>query len=216
MIKHGILAAGLLLALGGCEKKDNVSAEDRQAAAAAQKEARALEAAQAREKAAAEKAEAKVDIAGENAEAAREKADEATDEVEDKTDKVAADWRGPDEGWDRDWATFAEARDRTAGDGDWVLERGEDGAISTWRKTERVSGDAFAEVKDGALVTQVKSKLAMDGATDARDIDVSAEDHVVTLRGEVGSSAEAAKAVRLALSTPGAEKVISHLKWEKK
>jgi hypothetical protein len=235
MIKSCLFAAGILFAVAGCEKRDAApTAAEKQAAAGAQAEAQKAEAAEKRAETAVERTEEradkavdvakeKADLAEDRAEATKDKAEELADkadldEARDKTvaagERADVDWKGPDEGWEREWVTFADGKDRTVEAGDYTIERDKDGTISAWRKTKQVAGDAFGELKDATLVTQVKAKLAADDQTRATSIDVDAEDHTVHLRGTVKSQAEAARAVRLALGTPGAEKVISHLKWD--
>jgi osmotically-inducible protein OsmY len=211
MIKHCLLAAGLVFAVA-CEKRETPpTPAERQAATAAETEWQQAEANRERAERRVEVAEEKKDLAEEHAEAAEDKAEEMRDRV---GDRAAADWKGPDEGWRDEWVTFAGGRDRTVEKGDYVIERDNDGSISAWRKVKQVSGEAYGELKDAALVTQVKAKLAADEDTRALDINVDAEDHTVRLRGTVRSAAEAAEAVRIALSTPGTEKVVSHLKWD--
>lgn len=231
MLKNCLFAAGILFAVAGCEKKESApTAAERQVAASAQVEAQKAEATKERaEKAvdvAKDRADHAVDVAKERADVAEDRADKAKDRAEDLADKADldkkdlvagkdVDWKGPDEGWRDDWTAFADGTERTVDKGDYTIERAKDGTISAWRKTKQVSGNAFAELKDAALVTQVKAKLAADDDTRAHAINVDAEDHTVHLRGTVKSTKEAAEAVRIALNTPGADKVISHLTWSK-
>jgi hypothetical protein len=209
MVKHGLLAVALLVGSAGCEKKDNppTPAERREATAAQNDKIQAEKAK--------ERADQAVEAAKDRQDVAEKRLDEAKDRADDKTDKVAMDWKGPDDHWTGDWETFADGKDRTAEHGDYVLERDSQGRIVAWRKVKQVSGNAFSGLKDGALVTEVKAKLAADEDTRAHKINVDADDHIVTLSGDVASRHEAAEAVRLALSTPGTEKVISNLSWKK-
>jgi osmotically-inducible protein OsmY len=46
------------------------------------------------------------------------------------------------------------------------------------------------------------------------NIEVGADDRVVSLRGKVASAGDASRAVRLALGVPGVEKVVSHLSFD--
>jgi hypothetical protein len=240
MLTRFVLVAGLVAALGCDKGRDTApTAAERQAAEAAQKEATALEAARERQEraseAAGDRAEREKDLAEDRADREKELAENradraedlaekrkdvldetaeaAKDRAEDLSDRAGMDWKGPGEGWERDWETFAAGRDRTRDSGDYTIERDRDGSITAWRKTEQVSGGAFSEVKDAALVAQVKSKLAAADDLKATQINVDAEEHVVRLRGKVDSPQLAAKAVRVALSTPGAQRVVSHLTW---
>lgn len=232
MFKHCLFAAGILFAVAGCEKKEAPTPAEKSAAASAQVEAQKAEAAKDRaEKAvdvAKDKADHAVDVAKEKADRAEDRAAAAKDKAENIADKANVDkddlkvadrkdvdWNGPGDNWDSYYVGFAEGTDRTGESGDYAIERGKDGTITAWRKTKQVAGNQFAELKDATLVTQVKAKLAADDNTRAHKIDVDAEDHTVTLKGNVSGAKEAAQAVRVALSTPGTEKVVSHLTWKK-
>ena len=126
---------------------------------------------------------------------------------------IRRDWEGPADDFDRAFVKFAEAREKSAELGAYSVERARDGSVSAWRRVEQVSGNAFEQLRDAALVTQVKAKLAADEATRPLPIAVAADDHTVTLTGEVRSAADAARAVRLVLSTPGTDRVVSKLTW---
>jgi hypothetical protein len=123
------------------------------------------------------------------------------------------DWEGPGDDWDRAFVIFSESKDRSAEIGAYSVERAKDASVSAWRRLEQVSGDAFAQLRDAALVTQVKAKLAADEDTRLLPVTVDADDHTVELAGKVRSAADAARVVRLALATPGTERVISKLTW---
>jgi hypothetical protein len=64
---------------------------------------------------------------------------------------------------------------------------------------------------DAGITTSVKSQLAADDLVSARQIDVDTRDRVVTLRGEVNSFAEEAKALEIARATNGVENVIDEI-----
>jgi osmotically-inducible protein OsmY len=64
---------------------------------------------------------------------------------------------------------------------------------------------------DGALTAKIKSKMALDDVVQARSIDVSTTNHVVTLSGTVRSSAEHDRAVQLAKQTDGVTRVVDRL-----
>ena len=230
MLKSCLFAAGILFAVAGCEKKESSTAAERQVAASAPVEAQKAEATKERaDKAvdvAKDRGDRSVDVAKERADLAEDRADKAKDRADDladtadldRKDRVAGkdvDWKGPDDGWADDWSAFAAGTERTVDKGDYTIERAKDGTISAWRKTKQVSGNAFAELKDATLVTQVKAKLAADDDTRAHAINGDVEDHTVHLRGTVKSTKEAAEAVRIALNTPGADRVVSHLTWSK-
>jgi CBS domain-containing protein len=56
---------------------------------------------------------------------------------------------------------------------------------------------------DAGITTSVKSQLAADDLVKARNINVDTRDRVVTLTGEVGSTAEEAQALQIARNTKG-------------
>lgn len=209
MVKHWILAVGLMAGASACEKKEAPTPAERA-------EARSAVTEKANAEAAKDRAEADVKAA----KAAEDRAEHRLDKAEDRVDKIAKDvdidknWKGPDDSWKADWVAFADGRDRTVERGDYIIERDSSGGIVAWRKVKQVAGEAAGEVKDATLAAAVKAKLAADDDTRAYAFDVDADDHVVTLRGHAKSSHEAAEAVRLALSTPGTEKVISHISWK--
>lgn len=78
-------------------------------------------------------------------------------------------------------------------------------------KTAAAANKAGAMLSDGAVTAKIKSKMALDELVKARSIDVTTSNHVVTLRGSVGSAAEHARAVQLAKETTGVESVVDRL-----
>ncbi len=78
-------------------------------------------------------------------------------------------------------------------------------------KTVEAANKAGAVLSDSALTAKIKSKMALDDSVKARSIDVSTTDHIVTLKGTVGSVAEHDRAVQLAKETVGVERVIDRL-----
>jgi osmotically-inducible protein OsmY len=78
-------------------------------------------------------------------------------------------------------------------------------------KTAQAANKAGEVLSDGALTAKIKSKMALDDLVKARSIDVSTTNHVVTLRGTVGSVAEHDRAVQLAKETAGVTEVVDRL-----
>jgi hyperosmotically inducible protein len=78
-------------------------------------------------------------------------------------------------------------------------------------KTADAANRAGEVLSDAALTAKIKSKMALDDLVQARTIDVSTVNHVVTLRGEVRSSAEHERAVQLAKETGGVARVVDRL-----
>ena len=65
---------------------------------------------------------------------------------------------------------------------------------------------------DAGVTTAVKSKLAMDDAVKAYQIDVDTKDHVVTLSGNVETPAAKERAVTLARATDGVQNVVDNIR----
>ncbi len=78
-------------------------------------------------------------------------------------------------------------------------------------KTAEAANKAGEVLTDAALTAKIKSKMALDDMVKARSIDVSTTNHVVTLRGSVGSVTEHDRAVQLAKETAGVTEVVDRL-----
>ena len=64
---------------------------------------------------------------------------------------------------------------------------------------------------DSGVTTAVKSKMAADHTVKASEINVDTHNHVVTLNGTVGSTAEKERAVMIARNTKGVNSVVDDL-----
>ncbi|HEY3885647.1 MAG TPA: BON domain-containing protein [Vicinamibacterales bacterium] len=80
---------------------------------------------------------------------------------------------------------------------------GQDTAVAAQRAKDVLS--------DAGLTAKIKSKMALDDTVRARAIDVTTSNHIVTLRGSVGSEAEHARALQLARETNGVTRVVDQL-----
>jgi hyperosmotically inducible periplasmic protein len=78
-------------------------------------------------------------------------------------------------------------------------------------KTAQAANRAEEVLSDAALTAKIKSKMALDDLVQARTIDVTTTNHVVTLRGNVRSVAEHDRAVQLAKQTAGVSEVVDRL-----
>jgi osmotically-inducible protein OsmY len=78
-------------------------------------------------------------------------------------------------------------------------------------KTAAAANRAGELLSDAALTGKIKSKMALDDLVQARTIDVSTTNHVVTLSGKVRSVAEHDRAVQLAKETEGITQVVDRL-----
>jgi len=81
----------------------------------------------------------------------------------------------------------------------YLVEVGKDGAVTAWRETERVGGQAREELTDAAILGAVKTRLLSSQDVQASSIDVDVRDRIVTLKGRVRSTPEAQQAVALAV-----------------
>ncbi len=79
-------------------------------------------------------------------------------------------------------------------------------------ETVAVAGEKLKEsMAEGSLLAKIKSKMALDDVVQARSVDVSVNDDIVTLSGNVRSQAERDRAVSLARETQGVRSVVDHL-----
>ncbi len=78
--------------------------------------------------------------------------------------------------------------------------------------TAEAANRAEDALSDGALTAKIKSKMALDDLVQARSIDVTTKDRVVTLSGSVRSPREHERAVQLAKETAGVKDVIDKLR----
>jgi osmotically-inducible protein OsmY len=206
MLQRCLIAAGLLFAFACDKHDDRPTPAQREAAAQASAAEKRAEAEKRRADQAVEAAEDRQERAEANLEKARDRAEDH-DDIDLGDDREARDEDARD-----GWVTFYRGKDRTADRGDYTLERGDDGSITTYRRTKPVS--APAERSDADIVTDVRARLAKNDTLRALKIDVGADDRVVTLRGTVRSASDASHAVRLALGVPGVDKVVSHLSFD--
>jgi hypothetical protein len=110
------------------------------------------------------------------------------------------------------WDSITDGAEDVADAGEWTLEKAEDGATVAWRKTKDVAGKVGQETGDTAVLSAVKSRFTAAGLS-ITDIDVDVDEGEVELNGQVGSRADAARAVRIALETRGVDRVTSRLTW---
>ena len=81
------------------------------------------------------------------------------------------------------------------------------------REKAKASGDTIgSSINDAWIHTKISSKLITDKDTPARKINVDVVDGVVTLRGQVDTSAAKAEAARIAMETEGVKRVRNMLK----
>ena len=90
--------------------------------------------------------------------------------------------------------------------------RARDVGAQVGEKTAPAPNRAGDLLSDGTLTAKIKSKMALDDLVQARSIDVSTTERVVTLSGTVSSPAERERAVQLARETQGVTRVVDQLK----
>jgi len=90
-------------------------------------------------------------------------------------------------------------------------ERAREAGAKVGEKTAEAANKAGELLADGALTAKIKSKMALDDSVQARSIDVTTRDHVVTLTGAVRSVAEHDRAMQLARETEGVTRVVDKL-----
>jgi len=91
-------------------------------------------------------------------------------------------------------------------------ERAREAGAAVGEKAAEAANKAGELLTDGALTAKIKSKMALDDSVQARRIDVTTRDHVVTLTGDVRSVLEHDRALQLAKETDGVKQVIDRLK----
>jgi osmotically-inducible protein OsmY len=90
--------------------------------------------------------------------------------------------------------------------------RASDAAGKIGDSANDAAGKLGDTVSDGALTAKIKSKMALDDHVEARDINVDTSDAIVTLTGEVRSTEQRDRALRLAGETEGVTKVVDRLR----
>ena len=66
-------------------------------------------------------------------------------------------------------------------------------------------------INDATITTAIKSRLLLDDDVAGLDIDVSTENHVVTLQGEADSAVSSSRAHAIASETDGVRRVINRI-----
>lgn len=90
--------------------------------------------------------------------------------------------------------------------------RAREAGAAVGEKAAQAANKAGELLTDGALTAKIKSKMALDDSVQARLIDVTTRDHVVTLSGTVRSVPEHDRALQLAKETDGVTQVIDRMK----
>jgi osmotically-inducible protein OsmY len=78
-------------------------------------------------------------------------------------------------------------------------------------ETEKGLGKAGEKMTDASITSRVKTDLSKEPLLDNTAVDVDTKDHVVTLKGTVGSDAAKTRAGEIAAATSGVSKVVNEL-----
>jgi hypothetical protein len=208
-MKTTTLLIGSVLMFAACESENTPPPTSAEKSAAASAQADKNKAQTAKTEADEVLADAK-----KKAEQADDELDAASEKLDAANEKLGADWKGPArDPWHKSWPGFADGKEKTIDVDGWTIERGPDGELTAWNKLKSNSTDVGEKLTDAAVLAAVKTKLTLDADIKSRNIDVDVKDSVVTLKGSVGSAAQAGEATRIALGTSGVNKVVSRLTW---
>jgi hyperosmotically inducible periplasmic protein len=110
--------------------------------------------------------------------------------------------------WQPEWlpASPTSASTRSI-DAETAKERAREAGRTIGEKAKQAAGQLDEVLSDGALTAKIKSKMTLDDLVNARSINVSTTDRVVTLTGTVASARERERAVALAKETNGVTRV---------
>ena len=78
-------------------------------------------------------------------------------------------------------------------------------------ETEKGLGKAGEKMTDASITSRVKTDLSKEPLLDNTAVDVDTKNHVVTLKGTVGSDAAKTRAEQIAAATSGVTKVVNEL-----
>jgi hyperosmotically inducible protein len=92
-----------------------------------------------------------------------------------------------------------------------TAEKTKDVAVATGKKTKEVASATGEAITDGWITTRLKAKFVDETLLKDSDINVDTNDHVVTLKGTVMSSAAKTRAAGIANGTEGVRRVVNQL-----
>jgi osmotically-inducible protein OsmY len=101
--------------------------------------------------------------------------------------------------------------DALTASGDSALDATKAGAAAVIDDTQEAVLATGEAVTDGWITTKVHAAFVGEALLEGSDIDVDTADHVVTLKGTVGSDAARARAATIAGSTEGVTRVVNQL-----
>jgi hyperosmotically inducible protein len=90
-------------------------------------------------------------------------------------------------------------------------EKTKDAAVKVGEKTKDVAGTTGEAITDAWITTKIKADFVNEDTLKGSDINVDTNNHVVTLKGTVASTAGKARAEQIAKTTKGVNSVVNTL-----
>jgi len=116
-----------------------------------------------------------------------------------------------DEGVEKSKEAASKAGEKTREGLGKAGEATKEGVKTAADKTKEGVKKVGSELTDAWVLAAVKAKFVGEDALKGSDINVDVDKHVVTLKGTVASAAGRARAIELAKSTDGADRVVDNL-----
>jgi hyperosmotically inducible periplasmic protein len=136
----------------------------------------------------------------------------ALDEAKTGTDKAAeATKEGVGRALDATKEGAGKAIDETAKAVEKTADVTKDAAQTTGDKTKEIASATGEVITDGWITTTVSARFVDEALLKGSNINVDTSDHVVTLKGTVGSDAARARAAEIATGTKGVARVVNQL-----
>lgn len=92
-----------------------------------------------------------------------------------------------------------------------TVDKTKEVAEAVGNKTKEIVSATGEKITDGWITTKVSAKFVDETVLKGSDINVDTDDHVVTLKGTVGSGAAKARAAAIARGTEGVTRVVNQL-----
>jgi hyperosmotically inducible periplasmic protein len=127
--------------------------------------------------------------------------------VNDVVNNMTVGTATPTSGYETEPSATERAKEATSD----AYDKTKQGAENLGDKTKETLSKTGEVITDAWITTKVKSQFVGEDALKGSDINVDTNDHVVTLRGTVMSSAGRAKAMEIARTTEGVRDVVDRL-----
>lgn len=101
--------------------------------------------------------------------------------------------------------------DKLNADSNRALDATKEGAAAVIDETQKAVSATGEAVTDGWITTKVRAAFVGETLLKGSDINVDTDNHVVTLKGTVGSDAAKARAATIAGGTEGVTRVVNQL-----